>query len=56
VDREVARLRDFDRWRTGGHNKAAKWNTGGRSPRDLAARSPEVLALGFASCEVSRFV
>jgi hypothetical protein len=29
-----------------------EWNTGGTTPRDLTARSPEVLALGFTSREV----
>jgi hypothetical protein len=37
-----------------GHSEAGEWNTGGTKPRDLAARSLEVLALGFASCEVPR--
>jgi hypothetical protein len=37
-----------------GHSEAGEWNTGGTKPRDLAARSPEVLALGFASREVPR--
>jgi hypothetical protein len=31
-----------------------EWNTGGTKPRDLTARSPEALALGFASREVPR--
>jgi hypothetical protein len=38
-----------------GHSEVGEWNTGGTKPhRDLAARSPEVLALGFASREVPR--
>jgi hypothetical protein len=33
-----------------------EWSTGGTkgSSRDLAARSPEILGLGFMSCEVPR--
>jgi hypothetical protein len=37
-----------------GHNETSEWNTGVMKPWDLATRSPEVLALGFASREVSR--
>jgi hypothetical protein len=34
-----------------GHSKPASGIQVARRPRDLAARSPEVLVLGFASCE-----
>jgi hypothetical protein len=37
-----------------GHSKVGERNTGGTNARDHAARSPEVLALGFVSCEVPR--
>jgi hypothetical protein len=31
-----------------GHSEVGEWSTGGISHQDLAARSPEILALGFA--------
>jgi hypothetical protein len=37
-----------------GHSEVASGIQVARSPRDLAARSPKVLALGFASREVLR--
>jgi hypothetical protein len=39
---------------SGGHSRVGEWNTGGTKPRDLAAKSPEVLVFGFASHEVPR--
>jgi hypothetical protein len=50
-DREVARRRYPDSWRiVWAIAESASGVQVARSPRDLAARSPEVLALGVAKC------
>jgi hypothetical protein len=53
-DREIARSDIPTAGGSGGHSRVGEWNTGGTKPRDLAARSPEVLVLGFASREVPK--
>jgi hypothetical protein len=53
-DHEIARSDIPTTGGSGGHSRVGEWNTGGTKPRDLAARSPEVLVLGFASREVPR--
>jgi hypothetical protein len=53
-EREIARSDIPTAGGSGGHSRVSEWNTGVTKPRDLAARSPEVLVFGFASREVPR--
>jgi hypothetical protein len=53
-DREIARSDTPTAGHSGGHSRVGKWNTGGTKPRDLAARSLEILVLGFTSLEAPR--
>jgi hypothetical protein len=53
-DREIARSDTPTAGGSGGHSRVGEWNTGGTKPRDLAARSLEILVLGFASREAPR--
>jgi hypothetical protein len=53
-DREIARSDIPTAGGSGGHSRVGEWNTGGTKPRDLAARSPEVLVLGSARREVPK--
>jgi hypothetical protein len=52
--REIARSDIPTAGGSGGHSRIGKWNTGGTKPRNLAARSLEVLVFGFTRREVAR--